>query len=254
MEISATYIFRFLVIPIGILIAYFSYEIFALTKGGSKGWRYIAIAGLCFSAWAICQIVFTLLFDSALVRMMLGTFLFGLIVILAPLGPIILVNDMKLSPRARLFTVKRYLLYIAPISALVIAYNVIDPSTIFIAGALSITHLLVGFALLPMAYATFFLWRESKSLSWAFIFAFVSILSISVFMGVYSGSCCGTDGAYYGNPVCSSYDTDYVSSLPVSCSAGVLAVTLKWNYLQIIAVLSGLVGFYLLWNPMRSKS
>jgi len=84
-----------------------------------------------------------------------------------------------------------------------------------------------------------------------FIFAFISITAVSVFMGVYSGNCCGASSEYFGNPVCSSYMNDYVNITPVDCAPGILPITLQWNIFLIIAVLIGLIGFYLLWKPMN---
>jgi len=250
MEITIPVLFRLLVIPIGLLIAFFSYRIFILTKGGSAGWKYMAMVGLSFSLWAISQIVFKLLVDSALIRMSAGSLLFGIIIIFAPLSPIVLARDLKLSEKARLITVKRYFLYIIPLSVIIILFNTMDPYFILLSEVISLTHIMVGFAMMPMAYTLFFVWRETKNRAWFFVFAFISITAIAVFMGVYSGNCCGADGEYSGSPVCSSYTNDYIAVTPVDCAADILPITLQWNMFLIVGVVLGLIGFYLLWKPM----
>jgi len=251
MEITISIIFRLLVIPIGLLIAFFSYRIYVLTKGGSNGWKYMAMSGLSFSFWAMSQIIFKYLIDSAVMRMSIGSFLFGIIIIFGPLSPIILARDLKLSEKARLMTMKRYIYYIIPLTAIIIAYNMIDPYFIILSEVISIFHVMLGLALITMSYALFFLWKETKNRAWLFIFSFIAIVTISVFMGVYSGNCCGANGEYSGSPVCSSYTNDYVTVTPVICTASILPITLQWNTFMIVGVLLGVVGFYLLWRPMN---
>jgi hypothetical protein len=248
---EAEIIFRLLVIPAGLLIAYFSYRIHDLTEGGSAGWKYMAIAGLSFSLWAISQIAFKYLIDSAALRMSAASFFLLLMVIFAPLSPVFLARDMKLSGRARMITVKRYFLYIVPVSLVIIGYNLIEPYFITLSEVMSVSYLIFGFALLPMAYVLFCLWRETGNKSWFFVFAFAIIISLTVFLESYSGGCCGLDGYYYGNPLCGSYSADYVTVLPLACTAGILPVVMYLNVLQIAALLIGLAGFYLIWRPMN---
>lgn len=251
MELTAMVIFRLIVIPIGLLFAFFSYSIYNHTRGGSRGWMYMAIAGISFSAWAIVQILFGVVLDNADLRMGLGSLLYGMIVMFAPAGPIKLAIDMKLSSRARMITIRRYVYYIVPVMLVVSAFSVMDPYINALNEVISLMHVLVAFSLIAMSYTTFYLWRETENRAWFFIFFFVSLVSLSTFMGAYSGGCCNSDGYYYGNPVCSSYGGDYVNVIPLACNAGILPVTLQWNVFQIVSVLSGLIGFYLLWKPMN---
>jgi len=239
------------VIPAGLLIAYFSFRIHALTEGGSAGWKYMAMAGISFSLWAISQIAFKYLIDSAALRMSSASFFLLLMVIFAPLSPVFLARDMKLSGRARLITVKKYFLFIIPVSLIIIGLNLIEPYFITLSEVMSVSYLIFGFALLPMAYVLFFLWRETKNRSWLFIFAFAIIISLAVFLESYSGGCCGMDGYYYGNPLCGTYGSDYVTVIPLACGAGILPVVMYLDIFQIAALLLGIAGFYLIWKPMN---
>ncbi len=242
--------FRIISIIIGLLIGYFTYMIHRFTEGGSKGWEYFAIGGLSLTLWSTLQVVFSLIINSPVPRIILGTVTLPLIAIFSSIGPVKLLEDMNIK-KPKWLTIRNVLYYFILVIIALSLYNFLTPFNYPSNEILSIAHDTIPFCFIIGVFGNYLLWKGIKSKVWFLIM--ISAISIIIGTGLisYSGNCCGPGEVLAGQEICAKYPYDYVASTPLSCVEFLIPISLFGSLFLIIGVLLYAIAFGILWNRMR---
>jgi hypothetical protein len=244
---SVTEIFRSVSIIAGILIGLFAYRIYVLTKGGSKGWKYLTIAGMSLSIWASLQVIFMFILPIKLVRVIAGMFLFPLMAFFSPIATTTLLKDMKIK-KPKWFTQKNMIYYFSLASVLLLIYNILTPFNDFLAEILSIVHTLIPVSFILLVLGSYFIGKGTKQRAWMLISAGSIALIVGTALISYTGNCCGNSA---GLKLCEGYVYDYVPSTPLPCVASILPVALNGAAFQLAGILLYCDAFLRIWKPME---
>ncbi len=248
--LSPAGIFRILSIVLGLLIAFFTYDIYRKTKGGSKGWKYIAVVGLTLCAWAIFQVTFSGVIDLKIVRVITGVPLMFIIGIISPICPIFLVEDMGLR-KPKWFNVKNltYLYFIG--FSLFFIYNFLTPFYDIGSELLSIELGMLSLWYVFTGIGYYYLWKGTKTKIWMIITISSFLSVIGTGLPLYSGACCGPGEVLSGQELCVNYPYDYVSISPLPCFPEFYQFALTSIIFLIIAEFLFVIGFSIFWKRMK---
>jgi len=255
-----SYIMFFGMIVAGFLIAYFSYDLYRLTKGGSRGWKYMTYACIPLGLYAIWGVIDTALgmsipFRLEILLLVTGVslFLFGLFM---PLAIQRIGEDIK-AGFPKCYTGRNILIFITLLYAVLITYNLMMPITTVAEEIVSI--ILFNLAIMSgvMAFGSFIIAKSSKKIAWwLFLVAAVTIL-----LGVpgyqFYGDCCGsgwTENISFVYPECSGFVNEY-SYAPVihgSCIPQLIPVFNFTIISVIIATFFYLAAFTIIWRNIKS--
>lgn len=245
-------IFRVAAIFIAILFAFFCYRIYILTKGGSKGWLYIAISCMLLSVWSVIVVIFSRVFDVEIIRLWATVLIMIPISFLGPLGLLKLLNDLKV--KVWLLANKRnFILYNVTVWVVMLAYNFMTPMISVSNELASMAHFMIPATFFPMTYTSWKLADATKQKAWKLLLGFVFFIALGVLLGTYLGSCCGEGGDLTGQPTCASYGADYTNIYPVLCITGLVQFSMLYNAIEIVGLVFGLAAFYLLWKAVSLR-
>ncbi len=242
--------FRIISIIIGLLIGYFTYMIHRFTEGGSKGWEYFAIGGLSLTLWSTLQVVFSLIINSPVPRIILGTVTLPLIAIFSSIGPVKLLEDMNIK-KPKWLTIRNVLYYFILVIIALSLYNFLTPFNYPLNEILSIAHDTIPFCFLVGTFGFYLLWKETKLKSWLMIKIGTVLIIVGTILNSYSGNCCGPGEPMQSLSQCARYSFDYVASTPFSCLESLISISLFGSLFLIIGILFYTIGFGTLWSKMR---
>ncbi|MFO7710676.1 MAG: hypothetical protein R6V53_02835 [Candidatus Woesearchaeota archaeon] len=234
-------------ILIGFLIGFFSYRIFINTRGGSRGWKYIAIGSFSFFVWALIQVIFTLIWPLEAIRIFAGFLTWSLIAALLPLGYMQLNLDFG-KEMPRFFRPKAFLITFGIFWLVLLLINLIMPfdSILYELAGISLVTLTV-FAWVGGVYPAYRLWWDSKNWMFLMLFLFVLLIPFGTGLGAYTHGCCFSEDV----PACNQITTQYANVLYIPCIEGILNIGAYYNLLEmpiILILAAGLIG---LWKKLR---
>lgn len=250
MEFTLAEIFRFVAIFAGALIAFFTLRIYSLTKGGSEGWKYMAVGAVSLFLWATLQIIFSIVLDISIIRIITGIFFLPMIAVFITLSHIILVRDMKIN-RPFWFNKRVFTYCILALVIILLLYNFLTPFTAPLQELLSIAHLIVSLSFLFTILGTFLLWRGTGNHAWALLMASGVIIFIGLSLIAYSVECCGIGGIFHSSQECLGYHYDYVGVTMFVCNPSLISLSLNGSLLLLLAILLYCLAYYMLWKPME---
>lgn len=246
---------------VGFLIAYFSFDIYRLTKGGSKGWKYMAYGCIPMGVYAIWGVFDTMLQFSIPYRLEFLLLMTGLCVfmlqIFLPLGTQGIGKDIG----ARLpgwYTSRNILVFLAVIFLGLVAYNFMLP----IAGVADEIVSIGFFSLAVMsgvcAVGYLAIARSTKKSAWWLLFL-ASLFMLLGFPGYQMyGDCCGSAGwvaqMEFTNPDCYGFINDYAFSAVIhgSCIPALLPLANYSMVSIIIATILYFIAFTMIWRSIKS--
>ncbi len=248
MELATIY--RIVAIFLGLLIGFFSYRIYKLTKGSSKCWKYISLAGMVLFIWAGIQMPIMLTFDLPALRDISSMIAWIVLGIIIPISYVLLNQTFGIK-LPKLYTVKNIMLAYSLLWAILMIYNFMTSSTKNILIELSsISHIVLFVMFLIAIYPSILLWQNTKKWPWLFIMIFTIVMGFGIILSNYTSACC-----YEGNPLvkdsCGEYTSTYSMAFPYSCSADFLGFAKKNHFIQIFGLVSAIIGFYGLWTKLR---
>lgn len=246
-------VYFLVVLILGLVVAFFSYRIFYLTQGGSKGWMYIAIVGMAMAFWSISQMVYDIMQLSEEFRIVLGTIMFLAISFLAPTAVFRLIEDMSLVA-PKLFARRNFNIAYLFIFFILVLYNLMGARVNVLSEIYSASQfmLLVGF--MPMTYGMCFVWKGTRKPAWLLMIVFGILMSAAQVPSIYMGACCGEGGALASDTVCSGYDIPYTETVPTHCTEDMVLLVKDYRVIDIFSFLIALIAFFLLWWSMESAS
>jgi hypothetical protein len=254
-------LFRIASIFMGILVAYFTYRIYVMTKGGSKGWKYMAITGASLFLWATFQVIFSLFITGDLarfIRIISGTILFPIITIYGLLCPIALLKDMEIK-KHKFLTERNAWYYFLSLMILLLFYNLllIFPQEIF-SELLSVAHDLVPLCFIFATYGYYLLWKGTKKGVWIVMYLGTLLIVVGTILNSLSANCCGTpDISQNLKSLCQEgYRYDYVASTPIPCELikGILPFAFRGSLFILIGVVFYLATFYKIYTSMEETT
>ena len=246
---------------IGIVVSYFCYDIYKLTKGGSKGWKYLAIGGISigvYAIWGSIDILFLSLnpFRQIIMFVFHIPFLF-FFQFFMPLGTEALVSDLKIK-RPKWYTKNNILYSIVFLYSLLITYNLLTPFKNFGDELASIVLFLLPIINIFACYGFYLISKQAKKLFWYILFIGGLIITLGVPGYQFYGICC--EGPSIGVDIrtlpemCWGYEDPYIYApvIPEICIKFLLPIFKISPIFVILAALMDGVGFILLWKSMKS--
>lgn len=241
--------FRLFSVFISVLFTFICYRIYILTKGGSKGWVYGAVALVFLGIWATLNVVFSRIIDIEWLRVWVTITCYVMISVFAPLSTINLAKDMG-AKLPRIFMQKGFIIYISSVFLVITAWYFLTPITNYDNKLASLMHLVLAVSFLPAIYSSWKLSGAAKKIAWKLIFSFFVLLAAGFFMGVFAANCCGEGGDFADQPACASYSADFINIFHNPC-AGFAGILMLYNLVELVGLVLGLVGFMLLWKPLE---
>ena len=239
---------------LGLVITFFSLRIYSLTKGGSVGWKYIAIVGIAMGIWSISGMVYDFIHFQAEISILIGIAGLFIISFLSPMGTFSLVKDMQLGMNSffeRKNTRRNYIIYYLSILIPVLLYNLFVSPTNILKEIHSSVQLMMVFGIVPMTYSLYILWKGIRKPAWMFMLIFGIIISISQAMAIYVGGCCGEGEALASSDICSSYTLLFVETLPLYCDQAIMSILIAYRSIDLIGFSVAILGFFLIWKSME---
>ncbi len=245
---NLTYItFRFAVCVYTLIIAYLSYDIYKMTKGGTTPWKYFAFANIVGFLWAIT----TLLFLDILKN------LFLLYIIQPVLLLILIYFIIKVTysfPKSYMvkipkwFNEKILFSFIGLILILLTGYN------LYLGSSLRILSTLIGFVVglcfVLFGFSFYFVSKYQKNLGWRFLVIYGILLGLAMVFRNLLSSCCGITPDLI---MCQKLYPPPEKFFPsLVCSQGLLSL---YSFGDLLAVISSLfmIGIYLIWKHIRKS-
>lgn len=239
-------------IILGILMTFFCYRIYSLTRGGSRGWMLVSVAGISMALWSISNFVYEVMGLPVELQGTIGTLTFALICTLSPIGTFFLVKDMNL-PLNRLLTTRNFLAYYCLLFAAILLYNMSMPYTNIFAEMYSVSQIMITISLPPMCLGFLSLWRGTRKKSWILFTLFTVLITSSQVLGMYATGCCGEGGQLAGTSACSEYTDIFVEVFPLECSPDIVPMLIGYRNIDLVAYIIAIAGFFLLWRPMEHR-
>lgn len=220
-------------ILLGVLVGYFALCLYRITKGGSNGWLYLSVKGMCLFFWAITALLFTLI-DIPLLRYLSGAiFLFG-IAFTFPITYTKLARDFG-AEMPKWFNVKTCSLVVVGAYLLLLVGNVLtDNFREPLVTLLTISHLSLGIGALIAIYPTYILMKATNQNPWKLAFLFAVVIALGMNFGQYYNNCCHEDGIMTDEPVCEGYDLDYNKIYGSPCIGAIVGIG-KFYQLSLVA-------------------
>jgi len=241
---------------LGLVITFFSLRIYSLTKGGSVGWKYIAIVGIAMGIWSISGMAYDFIRFPVEINIIIGIVSLFIISFLSPMGTFSLVKDMQLGMNSffeNKNTRRNYIIYYFSIFIPVLLFNLLVSPKDILLEIHSVVQFMIVFGTVPMTYSLYVLWRAIKKPAWMFMMLFGIIISLSQAMAVYVGGCCGDGGALTSNQVCSTYTLSFVETLPLYCDQAIISAFSVYRSIDLIAFVIAIIGFFLIWKSMEIR-
>ncbi|MFW5990669.1 MAG: hypothetical protein ACOCQX_00430 [Candidatus Nanoarchaeia archaeon] len=214
---TVTIVFRLLAILAGVLIGIFAFQIYTLSKGGLKGWKYIAIYGgfLCF--WAVSALITKLIGVTVLERI---TGIIGLLgmAVFVPYSYAKMTDELNLKPSW--FTAKISLGSTAAVFLLLLVLNVFKPTFLEypLDKLLSISHFTLAITLVFALIPLYVLSKNIKKSSWILATIATVVIFSSLMIGQHYDGCCAKEGELEDNDsLCGDYDLPYVQVTDAPC-------------------------------------
>jgi hypothetical protein len=244
-------VFRSIAIIIAIIIAFFSYKIYLVTKG-VKGWFYLVLSGLSLFLWAITAQIFSFI-DMSYTRYVTGIITLCLMAFFVPVAYTRLVIDFKISKPKWLNTFFSGSLVIG-IFLIILIINIIRLDQLsqqtFLRVLLSVSHLTLGLSLTYAIIPTYYLMKSTRRSPWILAFLFCILVAFGINLGQYYSTCCWEGSSLSHEPVCSQYKMDYVPVYGTECNNGILSIGGFYQIFLITGIILGAVSFYQLWKKM----
>ena len=232
-----TLVFRLPAILLGAYAGYLAFSLFRVTKGGSNGWIYLSVKGLCLFFWAATALIFSMI-DLPSLRYLTGAFFLFLIAVTVPITYVKLVEDFG-AKRPRWLNVRNTLFFVIIVYLLFLFGNVFfgnfaEP----LVTLLTVSHLTLGIAALVAIIPTYILVKETGQRPWKLALIFAILVGVGLNFGQYSNNCCSEEGDFYGMEICEGYDLDYTKIYNAPCFSGLV---IAGQYYQIALLASIIV-------------
>ncbi len=250
----------------GIVIAYFSYNIYTKTKGGSRGWAYLAICGIVLGIYSFNDSI-SLMINippiQNIQKLILDGVSYFLLNLFMCLGVIELIEGFGLK-KSKFLNKKFFLILFSLIVIVLFTYNLITPNFGFLPESVSITISLFLFTFPFSFYGFYVLWKNTKLLAWFLIL----ISTIFLFFGSFSEQVCANSCTweynkvlikekplgYVGIPECEGFASDMVfaEAIPLGNAFDFLVPIANYNdVFWLIAIILIIIGFFLIWKSMK---
>ena len=238
-------IFRFCSVFLALLIGFFCYEIYKLTRKGSVAWKYIAILGVGGSLWALTQLISNLFsFEVGLVfSQIIYAPLLGLFPLLASVQ---LVIDMGIK-KPKFFTIRNSLIYFFTLFLFLIIYNLLTSYENFLLELANICIAAIPICFLPANFNFYKIWRGTKTNTWLIIFLGLLMFFMGEFFVSYTGTCC----EHNLSPLCSQDPLNFPSIYPLPCILFILPIAIRGELFLLIGEIFWVTGFFKLWKSMK---
>jgi len=239
-------IFRFCSVFLALLIGFFCYEIYKLTRKGSVAWKYIAILGVSGSLWALTQLIsnlFSFEIVGILSQIMFNPFL-GLFSLLASIQ---LIADLRIK-KPKILTIRNGLIYFFLLFLILIIYNSLTPFNNFLLELEAICVAMVSVSYLPANFNFYKIWRGTKTNTWLILFLGFFIFLIGEILLSYTGTCC----EHNLSPLCSQDPLNFPSIYPLPCILFILPIAIRGELFLLIGEIFWVTGFFKLWKSMKS--
>ncbi len=237
--------FRLFSLVFALLGGVFSYLIYKLTKGGSKGWKYLAIGAISISLWGLSQLVFIII-NIQVIRVALSAlfkFIFGVFILL---GSIKLVEDMGIKKLNWLNT-RNAIIYSFFVYFIFLIYNLLIPYENILIEMDTITMVTNVFCLFPTSLNFYRLWKGTEIKKYAFLF----LGSLGGFLGEslipYIASACENISSY----ICTINPYEHAPVIPVMYIQPLVEFALYADAVLLFAESFFFLGFLLLWKVMK---
>ncbi|MFW5990670.1 MAG: hypothetical protein ACOCQX_00435 [Candidatus Nanoarchaeia archaeon] len=248
---SITLIFRLLAVLGGVLIGVFAYQIYKFSKGGLKGWKYIAIYGgfLCF--WAVTALL------TKLMGVKILEYICGIIGLLG-LSYYIPAAYTKLSGELNLkkpgwFNTKFSIVVVSVVIVALLVYNLLKPTFMDnpVSKILAIIHFTLGFSMVLALIPLIILTKNIRKAPWVLLTLGTIILAASMLVGQHYAGCCGDYGDMQEESVCEGYSLPYVQVTDAPCYGSMVQTGQFYQSYLGVGVLMAAVSFYLIAREFR---
>ncbi|MFW5990941.1 MAG: hypothetical protein ACOCQX_01800 [Candidatus Nanoarchaeia archaeon] len=244
-------LFRLTGIFVGILLGVFSTLIFINTRGGSKGWKYIAGAGVIFFLWSITQLIFTMFYEWYEIKVFMSFITWVVVGTFMPLGYMRLGLDFG-QKMPRFFSPKPFLITVGVLWALLLILNlVVMPFTSILQEIAGVAHIIMTVMLWAGAvYPVYLLWKASRNWVWLFLLLFAVFLPIGSGLGSYSHACCSHSEEQFED-ACAEISVHYADVVYLPCSQGALGVAKLYNLIELPFIVLLAIGHIGIWKQLR---
>lgn len=258
----ATMILVFVTLPVGFLSAFFTYDVYRRTKGGSPGWMYIAMGGFMlgmFSVFIGLNLLMGIPAYQNSIKIAVDIISYSTFSMVFPLAGIMLMNDMGIKSRV---TTRGFLIYFIAVAAMLFAYNFIVPFPGVFEEVLSLMNMMMLFTFPVLAYAAYRIGFGSGILPWKIILVASLLMAGATFSEVIISDGCGgwdfnrvLSGEMENTiPECADFPSDMIFSevIPFGGTLKGMVTYVKYNdFIYMIAALLFIVSFFLIWKSMR---
>lgn len=233
------------------ILSLMAYNIYRKTKGGSLGWVYLTITFVSLGVWALSQLVFLFLYDSAVIRNVIGAVMFFIMAVFNPLSAVTLAKDMGCKIPGWL-SLRNIIIGSVVFVGVFYAYNMgASPEIMGSANSISVLLVLPTFIIASFGYNR--LAKETgvgfwKWLTWGCIVILIGALMIS---SSYT-DCCGTGSPLHDSEECATWNYDYASALPLPCFSAALPLTSNGAAFVLIGMLMVMVGMEKIRKAMKA--
>ncbi len=245
-----TLVFRVPTIILGILIGYFAYRLYQLTKGGSRGWIILTVMGICLFFWATTAMVFAIV-DIPILRYLAGIiFLLGMAVTL-PTGFARLAQDFGVKMPKWLNLTSVLGVVAVAFFGLLIGNVVTGNFDTPVVTLLTISHLTLGIAALIGIIPTYLLSKATNQNPWKLALVFAILIGVGLNVGQYYNNCCHEDGIIPGEPICAGYDLDYNQVYAAPCVNGMVMIGQYYQITLLLGIIVLITSLYQLTSRLK---
>ncbi len=250
--IDLNLVFRFTVLFYTLMVAYLTYDIYKMTKGGSKAWLYFALGNIFGFLWAFAEVLFLDVFHIVYLRDLFG----GLAIFL--IAFFVLPSGVEFSKSFNTKAPKWYnnrnmLLILCLIFISLSSYNLFfgGYSTVFSMFYWVVTFVLgISFLLASMGF--YYVMRSTRILPWKLWFIYLLFLGMGITFMSYSINCCG-EKLYSQEQFCVESVYTLTKFLPVSCNPFVFQITKIGNFFQSTSAIFTVIATFIIWRIMKFK-
>lgn len=242
-----------------ILIAYFTYSIYKFTKGGSLGWKYFAIGGICLGIWASGFILFDSFFKILELKLLTSSIAIPLIAIFYPLAPIKLIKDFGIK-KPKWLSEKNLLFLFSILFFPLLIYNLVLPSELKVPYFWILAEIAedgvftMVFTFIFAIVGCYYLWKQTKLKPWKYLGIAAFFVCIGQFFSELATGCCLTNTNLnlpeFSQELCKSLSTTGASTLSL-CFPQILPITLLYPIFVITALVITCIFVYKIYKSMK---
>lgn len=254
MELTLIIFFRGIAVFIALLMAFFAYKIYSNTKGATKGWLYLSLAGILLFIWSSTALLFSV-FDILYARILFGVVSLLLMAFFVSVAYTKLAGDFN-AGMPKWITPKLSGSLVIVFFLVMLGFNYftygLSNMELFFRAVLSSAKWMLGVIMLYTCIPTFYIMKSSKNLTWVFAFLFCLFVGLGLNIGQYHDGCCwsGGESKEAGLAACDGYGLDYVSISEMPCVDSIVGAGKMYQLFLLVGLIVGDISFYKIWRTL----